>query len=95
MCIRDRFIDSKLLYEVVGERECWQRSGKPNNKRQMGDLNKGGEDGRRSRFVARDFKTTRTDGFYASTPPWEVAKLLLSLLASQGGEKKERRQRDE
>ena len=31
-----------------------------------------------------DIRLGRTDDYYAATPPWELVRLLLSALASQG-----------
>ena len=75
-----------MRYDVVGEAECWARTGKAPISTRWVDIHKGG-DAYRSRWVARGFKTTKTGEFFASTPPphWEVVKLRVSILASHGG----------
>ena len=42
--------------------------------------------------MARDFKNSVTDEFFAATPPWEATKLLLSLAANQGNSGKRTKQ---
>ena len=80
-----KFIDSKPLYDVVDETEAWAHTGRSPISTRWADINKGGDDGHRSRFVARGFKDSKADDFYASTPPWELVKFLISIMASQGG----------
>ena len=83
-----------MRYDVVGEAECWARTGKAPISTRWVYINKGGDE-YRSRWVARGFKTTKTDEFFASTPPWEVVKLMLSILASQGGGGQDHKGRDD
>ena len=80
-----KFVEGKPLYEVVPVEEAWKETGKAPISTKWIDTDKGEE--YRSRWVARDFKDSKTDEYFAATPPWEMIKLLVSLAASQKGSK--------
>ena len=49
------------------------------------DINKGGDRANpnyRSRLVAKEFRDGNQDGLFASTPPLEALKLLISMTAT-------------
>ena len=52
------------------------------------DVNKGDSinTNHRSRFVAMEFNTSKVDGLFASTPPLEALKMLISCAATQAGD---------
>ena len=54
------------------------------DKHTMVDIDKGGADGARSRWVARGFRNSKTDEYFAATPPWELIKMPLPMVAPQG-----------
>ena len=76
------FIDRKPLYDEVPVEEAMRVTGKRPTSTRFADVDKGFE--YRSRWVARDFRNTVTDEFFAATPPWEAIKTLFALAASQG-----------
>ena len=81
------FIEKKPLYEVVPVEMAWEATGAAPISTKWVDIDKGGPGAEeyRSRWVARQFKDSVTDEFFAATPPWEAIRLLISLAASQGG----------
>ena len=73
------FVEGKPLYEKVRVQEAWAVTGRAPISTKWVDIDKGGE--YRSRWVARDFNNSRTDEYFAATPPWEFIKWLLSMAA--------------
>merc|ERR1711938_185593 len=78
------------LYDKVPIAECYEKTGKGPISTKWIDINKGDQTvpKYRSRNVAREIARSKKDGLFAATPPLEVMKLLLSMLAS--GNKGER-----
>ena len=78
------------VYRKVPIDECYRNTGKTPITTKWIDINQGDEKKPkyRSRNVAREIPRTKRNDFFASTPPLEVMKLLLSTLAS--GNKGER-----
>jgi hypothetical protein len=79
------------VWDVVPVSECVRVSGKQPLGGRWVDVNKGdrGRPDVRSRYVAKDFAGgQRNDDFFAATPPLEALRLLLSHVASHGGELK-------
>ena len=81
-----RYTDSIPLYDVVPSSESFAKTGKAPVSTKWTVVNKGDEANPevRARWVARDFKTSVSDDFFASTPPWELIIMIISLAASQG-----------
>jgi len=79
------FIDKKPLYEIRTTAEAWQVTGSAPISTRWINIDKGGpgEPEYRSRWVARQFRDSKTGEFFAATPPWETLKMVLSLAASQ------------
>ena len=78
------YIRNMKLYDKVPKDECWRVTGKGPISTKWIDINKG-DDTRpnyRSRNVAREIAHKKMDGLFAATPPLEVMKLLLSILAT-------------
>jgi hypothetical protein len=79
------------VWEVVPISECVRVSGKQPLGGRWVDVNKGDRDRPdvRSRYVAKDFAGgQKSDEFFAATPPLEALRLLLSHVASHGGDLK-------
>ena len=78
------FMESRKLWDLRPEEECWEKLGKPPVSMRWVDTNKGDDYDLeweiRSRLVARDFKggEKHRDDLFAETPPLEAKRLLLS-----------------
>ena len=74
------------VYLKVPIEECWKAAGKDPIGARWVDINKEDEahPEYRSRFVAKDSKTDKREDLFASTPPLEAPKLLLSLVMTEG-----------
>ena len=72
------------VYEKVNVSECWAETGKAPIAVRWVDINKGDTQNPnyRSRLVAKEFNTGVRPELYAATPPSEVLRLMLSLVAS-------------
>jgi hypothetical protein len=88
------FMNEWKVWDVVPLAECWKKTGKKPLQSKWVDVNKGDlkRPVVRSRFVAKEFATTRSDEFFAATPPLEALRMLLSHAAtgrktSKGGRK--------
>jgi hypothetical protein len=88
------FMNEWRVWDVVPLTECWKNTGKKPLQSKWVDVNKGDlkRPVVRSRFVAKEFATTRSDEFFAATPPLEALRMLLSHAAtgrrtSKGGRK--------
>ena len=79
------YVDKRPVYEEVPTEECLRATGKMPVDTKWVDIDKGGPGAHfyRSRWVAKDFRTTTTDEYFSATPPYEAVKLMLSLAASQ------------
>ena len=77
--------DEWHVWGEVDIKEAWERTGKKPLKGRWVDVNKGGHDNPdvRSRWVAKEVNTYRTDAFFASTPPLEAMRLILSAAATK------------
>lgn len=77
------------VYSKVPRAQCFARTGQPPISTRWVIVNKGDKDNPdvRCRWVARQFKGNDTgrDDLYASTPPLEAKKMLISRAASQVG----------
>ena len=85
------YFKSMGVYECVPRSEQLQTKGKIIGTRWL-DVNKGDYDNPkyRSRLVGKEFKTTPDDALYASTPPLEALRLMMSRVATTGGRRGER-----
>ena len=80
------YADSIPLYTLAPTDECMNKTGKAPVSTKWTVLNRGDKARPeiRARWVARDFNRYEIDDFYASTPPWELIRLVLSVAPSQG-----------
>ena len=64
--------------------ECWNRFGKAPVKVRWIDINKGDieEPNYRSRLVAKEINTYKRDDLFVATPPFETAKMIISMSAT-------------
>ena len=74
------------VYEKVPVTECWNKTGQPPIGTRWVDVNTGDEPNPeyRSRLVAQELNTQKTQDLFAATPPLEAKKLLLSLAVTEG-----------
>ena len=79
-----QYINSKQVYRKVLRADA-KRRGIPILRTRWVDIDKGDdhEHNYRSRFVAMEFNTQKVNGLYASTPPLEALKLLISDAATR------------
>ena len=71
------------VWDVVPAAESWAVTGKAPLQGKWVDVNKGDLERPvvRSRYVAKEFANVRSDDFFASTPPLEALRMLLSHAA--------------
>ena len=83
------YIQTHNIWEKVPVSLCWEKKGQGPTSGKWVDVQKG--DDVRSRYVGRDFKP-RGEGpraeIFASMPPLEAKKILISKAASQAGKKR-------
>ena len=87
-----QFVHKMKLYDVTTTDECRQVTGKMPIKGRWIDINKGDNTvvNYRSRYVAKEFRRGVPGGdfeMFAATPPLETLRLLLSMVASQCGDR--------
>ena len=72
------------VYRKVPIKECHDKTGKEPIGTRWVDINKGDEatPEYRSRLVAQELNQEKRDDIFAATPPLEVLRLMLSILAS-------------
>ena len=72
------------VWDVVDEREALRVTGKKPLKGRWVDTNKGDRENPqiRSRWCAKEVATYKTDAFFASTPPLEAMRLIMSEAAT-------------
>ena len=78
------------VYKKVPIKECYDKAGKEPIGTRWVDINKGDEAAPeyRSRLVAQELNQEKRDDIFAATPPLEVLRLMLSILASTRPKKK-------
>ena len=72
------------LYEKVPIQQCYEKTSKAPISTRWIDINKGDQDNSnyRSRLVAREINTYKSDDLFAATPPLEALKLILSMVTT-------------
>ena len=82
--------DKHQVYEKRPIKECWEKTNKEPIGTRWVDINKGDNINPeyRSRLVAQELNQSKRDDIFAATPPLEVLKLVLSILASTRRQKK-------
>ena len=78
------FFSKKGVWEIVPIRTAWDKTGRPPISVRWVDVNKGDETNHeiRSRLVAREMSRTKSDEFFAATPPLEAKRMLFSRAAT-------------
>lgn len=78
------FMESWGVWEEVPVAVCWQRTGRRPIGTRWVDVNKGDKSHPdvRCRLVVQEVNTYKEDAFFASTPPLEALRLLLSHVAT-------------
>ena len=81
-----KYFKEYRVYEKVPEQECWYKTGHGPIGTKWIDVNKGDEINPeyRSRLVAQEIKTDKSQELFAGTPPLEAKKMLMSLATTQG-----------
>ena len=78
------------MYTKRPIKECHDKTGKDPIGTRWVDINKGDEKNPeyRSRLVAQELNQSKRDDMFAATPPLEVLRLVISILASTRKQKK-------
>ena len=78
-----KYIEEKGVWKVIAREEAVRREVKIIKTRWI-DINKGdrANPNYRSRLVAKEFRDGNQEGLFASTPPLEALKLLISMTAT-------------
>ena len=81
------YIHRKGVYQRIRRQDALKKGIKILRTRWV-DVNKGDSinTNHRGRFVAMAFNTSKVDGLFASTPPLEALKVLISCAATQAGD---------
>ena len=79
------YYDKMHVFDTVPIAQCWERTGKAPLKARWVDIDKGTR--YRSRWVAKQFKGSDSEEWFAATPPIEALRALISHTTS--GPKKE------
>ena len=92
LCAKERgeeveYIRRHKMYTRVTREVCPRETGRAPIKTGWAETDKGqpGEPRVRARWVAKEYKTHARPELYASTPPSEVLKVVLSEIATGGG----------
>ena len=85
-----KFFNDMRVYDRVSRAEMQERQGKDLKTRWI-DVNKGDADSPkyRSRLVGKEFKAYADDSLYASTPPLEALRLIMSRAVTTDGNPRE------
>jgi len=77
------------IWDIVGVKECWERTGKGPISGRWVDHNKGDTTNPnvRSRYVAQEIARWKDAGLFAATPPLEALRILLMRLAEKKSRK--------
>ena len=78
------YIRKRNLYNKVPRSKCYAQTRKPPVKSMWLDTNKGDEENEnyRSRFVGKEFNTSKNHELFAATPPLEALRMLVSDLCT-------------
>ena len=81
-----KYVRSYDLYTKVPEEEAWRVTGKGPTGTRWIDVNKGSDESPdyKSRLVAQEIKTDKSQELFAATPPLEAKKMLFSLAVTEG-----------
>ena len=79
------YYDKMHVFDEVPTAQCWERTGKPHLKGRWVDIDKGTR--YRSRWVAKQFKGSVSDEWFAAAPPIKALRALIPHTMS-GPEKK-------
>ena len=74
------YYDKMHVFDKVPIDQCWERTGKAHLKARWVDIDKG--TGYRSRWVAKQFKGSDSEEWFAATPPLEALRALISYTMS-------------
>ena len=74
------YYDKMHVFDKVLFDQCWERTGKAHLKARCVDIDKG--TGYRSRWVAKQFKGSDSEEWFAATPPLEALRALISYTMS-------------
>ena len=70
------YYDKVHVFDKVSKAQCWERTGKAPLKARWVDIDKGAR--YRSRWVAKQFKGSYSEEWFAATPPIEAPRELIS-----------------
>ena len=74
------YYDKMQVFDKVPIAQCWERTGKAPLKARWVDIDKGTR--YRSRWVAKQFKGSESEEWFAATPPIEALRALISHTTS-------------
>ena len=75
MVLEMKYYETMHVFDKVPIAQCWERTGKAHLKARWVDIDKG--TGYQSRWVAKQFKGSDSEEWFAATPPVEALRALI------------------